>query len=163
MWLHTPQSQPAVATAFPPETGTLLSASQTFPLEGELPFRGANFSSLKGRGDREAVGGYNASLALLRFPKSLAGLVTPHSVGRCRQSRQRGRPPSAAPSDFDRYASSAQTSLIVFSQVKKAHRFVVLPLPQKALLSGDPNKSCCIRRRRRFGDDALNICPSGQI
>ena len=28
------------------------------------PFKGANFSSLKGRGDREAVGGYNASQTL---------------------------------------------------------------------------------------------------
>ena len=32
----------ALRAPFPPETGTLLSAPQTFPLTGEFPFRGGN-------------------------------------------------------------------------------------------------------------------------
>ena len=36
----TPLSFAVQKTSFLPETGTLLSASQTFPLIGELPFRG---------------------------------------------------------------------------------------------------------------------------
>ena len=43
--------------------------------------------------------------------------------------------------NFDRCASSALTSLIVFLK-EKAHRFVVLPLPKKLLsFSGTPDRS----------------------
>ncbi|MBQ7043155.1 MAG: hypothetical protein IJN78_00970, partial [Clostridia bacterium] len=38
---NEPLSHDFVVPAFSPKTGTLLSASQTFPLTGESPFRGA--------------------------------------------------------------------------------------------------------------------------
>ncbi len=56
--------------------------------------------------------------------------------------------------NFDRYASSAQTPLIVFL-AEKLNASLCFLFPKKPIgLFGDPENFCFIVHRTRFGDDA---------